>query len=194
ARAFLNHLQRDMGMTAVYVTHDQAKAMALATRIAVMDRGRVVQYAPPLEIYRRPATVFVASFVGNPPMNLIAVEARVDGASLTLHAEDLALATLPMSPAIGQALTAGPGLTLGIRPEHLAIATDADRNIIHGRLFANEHMGPESLITIERPDASRITARLFTDGEVAVAGETRFAFTAEHIALFDAAGLRIPER
>ena len=54
ARGFLNHLQRDMGMTAVYVTHDQAEAMALATRIAVMDQGRIVQYASPIEIYRRP--------------------------------------------------------------------------------------------------------------------------------------------
>ena len=63
------------GMTAVYVTHDQAEAMALATRIAVMDQGRIVQYASPIEIYRRPAATFVASFVGNPPMNLIAVEA-----------------------------------------------------------------------------------------------------------------------
>ena len=71
ARGFLNHLQRDMGMTAVYVTHDQAEAMALATRIAVMDKGRIVQYAPPIEIYRRPATTFVANFVGNPPMNLL---------------------------------------------------------------------------------------------------------------------------
>src|SRR3569833_4511511 len=75
ARGFLTHLQRDMGMTAVYVTHDQAEAMALAPRIAVMDRGRIVQYAPPIDIYRRPATTFVASFVGNPPMNLVPVEA-----------------------------------------------------------------------------------------------------------------------
>jgi multiple sugar transport system ATP-binding protein len=77
ARGFLNHLQRDMGMTAVYVTHDQAEAMALATRIAVMNQGRIVQYASPNEIYRRPATTFVASFVGNPPMNLVPVEAMI---------------------------------------------------------------------------------------------------------------------
>jgi len=152
-----------MGMTAVYVTHDQAEAMALATRIAVMDLGRVVQYAPPLEIYRRPATVFVASFVGNPPMNLIPVEARVEGERLILGAEGLSVAPMPMSAPIVRALAPGPTLTLGIRPEHLAIAGDADRNTIHGHLFANENMGPESLVTIERPDASRVTARLFTD-------------------------------
>jgi len=191
ARAFLNHLQPDMGMTAVYVTHDQAEAMALATRIAVMDRGRVVQYAPPLQIYRRPATTFVASFVGNPPMNLIPVDAQVQGANLMLQADGITMVPLPMSAAITQALAAGTNLTLGIRPEHLAIATEADRNIIHGRLFANEHMGPESLVTIEREDASRVTARLFSDGEVGVSLEVRFGFKVEHIALFDAAGLRI---
>ena len=60
ARGFLNHLQRDMGMTAVYVTHDQAEAMALATRLGEMYQGRIVQYAPPIEFYRRPATTFLA--------------------------------------------------------------------------------------------------------------------------------------
>ena len=71
-----------MGMTAVYVTHDQAEAMALATRIAVMDKGRIVQFAPPIEIYRRPATTFVANFVGNPPMNIVPVEATIEGGRL----------------------------------------------------------------------------------------------------------------
>jgi multiple sugar transport system ATP-binding protein len=191
ARAFLNHLQRDMGMTAVYVTHDQAEAMALATRIAVMDRGQVVQYAPPLEIYRRPANVFVASFVGNPPMNLIPAKAIVEGNRLSLNAEGLAMAPVPITTSLREALAGGLDLTLGVRPEHLAIAGDSARNTISGRLFANEHMGPESLVTIERLDLARVTARIFTDGEVAVSGDVRLAFDLEQITLFDAAGRRI---
>src|SRR5690606_5624449 len=104
ARGFLNHLQRDLGMTAVYVTHDQAEAMALATRIAVMDHGRIVQFASPIEIYRRPATTFVANFVGNPPMNLVEVTgAQIDG-RLSLKGEDIAIESLPMTDAIGKAL------------------------------------------------------------------------------------------
>src|SRR5699024_1796761 len=69
ARSFLKHLQREVGVTSVYVTHDQAEAMALADRIAVMDNGKIVQIAAPLEVYRRPATTFVANFLGSPPMN-----------------------------------------------------------------------------------------------------------------------------
>jgi ABC-type sugar transport system ATPase subunit len=191
ARGFLNHLQRDMGMTAVYVTHDQAEAMALATRIAVMDQGRIVQYAPPIEIYRRPATTFVANFVGNPPMNLVPVEAaQVDG-QMRLSAEGLVLAGLPMSAGVAKALQAGKALTLGIRPEHLAIATPGAANAISGKLFANENMGPEKLVTIERTDGSRVTARIFTDDHIDLGTDVSLSFAPEHVHLFDGTGARI---
>ena len=160
ARGFLNHLQRDMGMTAVYVTHDQAEAMALATRVAVMDKGRIVQYAPPIEIYRRPATTFVANFVGNPPMNLAAGRGACRGRPAALRADGLAVEALPVPRQ--RARVARQALTLGVRPEHLAIG-DAGPNTIRGKLFANENMGPEKLVTLERPDAARFTARIFTD-------------------------------
>jgi len=191
ARGFLNHLQRDMGMTAVYVTHDQAEAMALATRIAVMDQGKIVQYAPPIEIYRRPATTFVANFVGNPPMNLVPVEAVQGDGQLRLSADDLVLGGLAMSSGIGTALGAGKTLTLGIRPEHLAIAEPGASNTISGKLFANENMGPESLVTIERPDGSRVTARIFTDDHIALDEAVTLSFSSEHVQLFDGAGNRI---
>jgi ABC-type sugar transport system ATPase subunit len=191
ARGFLNHLQRDMGMTAVYVTHDQAEAMALATRIAVMDQGRIVQYASPIEIYRRPSTTFVASFVGNPPMNLLPVEAILGDGQLRLTAGGLTIGGLPMSSGVAKALQAGKALTLGIRPEHLSVAPGA-ANGISGKLFANENMGPESLVTIERGDGSRITARIFTDDHVEVGGEVNLGFSADHVHLFDSTGARIP--
>ncbi len=191
ARGFLNHLQRDMGMTAVYVTHDQAEAMALATRIAVMDQGKIVQYASPIEIYRRPATTFVANFVGNPPMNLVPVEATQGDGQLRLSTDGLTLGGLPMSDGISAALAAGKSLTLGIRPEHLSIATPGAANTISGRLFANENMGPESLVTIERADGSRLTARIFTDDHIALDEAVTLGFASEHIHLFDGAGNRI---
>lgn len=192
ARGFLNHLQRDMGMTAVYVTHDQAEAMALATRIAVMEQGRIVQYAPPMEIYRRPATTFVADFVGNPPMNLIKVEARIADGALHLRADGLGVAPLPMTDAIGAALARGPGLTLGIRPEHLSLAAPGAANALTGPVFANENMGPESLVTLERPDGARLTARIFTDEHLVLGKEAALGFSAGHIHLFDSDGRRIP--
>ncbi|HEY4200794.1 MAG TPA: ABC transporter ATP-binding protein [Devosiaceae bacterium] len=192
ARGFLNHLQRDMGMTAIYVTHDQAEAMALATRIAVMDRGHIVQYAPPIEIYRRPATTFVANFVGNPPMNLVPAEGLIENGGLSLRAHGLMARNLPVSKSIAAALQQGTALTLGVRPEHLAIGTMADANNISGKLFANENMGPESLVTLERHDASRVTARIFTDDEVSVGEMVTLTFDAQHAHLFDAEGKRLP--
>ena len=192
ARGFLNHLQRDMGMTAVYVTHDQAEAMALATRIAVMDQGQIVQYASPIEIYRRPATTFVANFVGNPPMNLIEVEGSQGDGQLQLKAEGLTLAGLPMTDAIGKALANGGKLTLGVRPEHLDIATPGAANTITAPLFANENMGPESLVTIDRGDSARVTARIFTDEHLTLDETVTLSFSAEHVHLFDGHGKRIP--
>ena len=192
ARGFLNHLQRDMGITAVYVTHDQAEAMALATRIAVMDRGRIVQYAPPLEIYRRPATTFVANFVGNPPMNLIEGEARIEGDRLHISAEGLEMPPLPVPEGLHES---GP-LTLGIRPEHLLVeGTGAEgQGIVLGQLFANENMGPESLVTIERPGGQRVTARIFTDEPLGLGEAVRLAFAPRHVHLFGAGGQRLPGR
>lgn len=192
ARGFLNHLQRDMGMTAVYVTHDQAEAMALATRIAVMNEGRIVQYASPIEIYRRPATTFVANFVGNPPMNLLPVEAVVEDGVIRLRAEGMSIEGLPVSEAGAKAISAGSALTLGIRPEHLAIAKGGEANSIAGKLFANENMGPESLVTIERADAARFTARIFTDDEISLDQQVGFTFSTAHVHLFGADGVRLP--
>lgn len=192
ARGFLNHLQRDMGMTAVYVTHDQAEAMALATRIAVMDQGKIVQYASPIEIYRRPATTFVANFVGNPPMNLVPVTATQGDGQLQLAADGLSAEGLQMSAGIAAALASGKALTLGVRPEHLTIAGAGAANTISGKLFANENMGPESLVTIERADGARVTARIFTDDHIALDEAVTLGFTAEHVHLFDSTGARIP--
>jgi ABC-type sugar transport system ATPase subunit len=192
ARGFLNHLQRDMGMTAVYVTHDQAEAMALATRIAVMDQGRIVQYASPIEIYRRPATTFVANFVGNPPMNLVEVTGTQGDGKLQLSADGLTIAGLPMTDAIGKALGHSNKLTLGVRPEHLDIANASAVNTITAELFANENMGPESLVTIDRGENARVTARIFTDDHLDVGKSVTLGFSAEHVHLFDSAGKRIP--
>ncbi|HVY51041.1 MAG TPA: ABC transporter ATP-binding protein [Devosia sp.] len=193
ARGFLNHLQRDMGMTAIYVTHDQAEAMALATRIAVMDRGRIVQFAAPIEIYRRPATTFVANFVGNPPMNLVPVEAVADRDTLVLRAEGLTMQGMPLSAGMREALAKSRTLTLGVRPEHLTVASGAEGNSIAGKLFANENMGPESLVTLERDDGSRVTARIFTDEHVDAGEVVRLGFSSDHVTFFDGEGSRIPQ-
>lgn len=191
ARGFLNHLQRDLGITAVYVTHDQAEAMALATRIAVMEKGRIVQFAPPLEIYRRPANSFVANFVGNPPMNLIDCTARIEDGQLRLDAEGLELPPLPLTPELEKA-TARDKMIFGVRPEHLTIVDGSVEGTITGELFANENMGPEALVTVARTTESRLTARIFTDDVLELDNTVRLGFALRNIHLFDADGVRIP--
>jgi len=101
-RSELKHLLRDLKTTTIYVTHDQTEAMSLGDRIAVMHGGEIVQYAPPPEVYRQPATEFVGGFIGNPPMNFLkSAEAQ------------RALGVTPPSSAS----------TLGIRPEDLDLAS-----------------------------------------------------------------------
>ena len=192
ARAFLYHLQRSRGMTAVYVTHDQAEAMALSTRIAVMCAGDIVQYAPPLEIYRRPATTFVAGFVGDPPMNLVAAQATRGERGITLRGAGLEMAQITSWSALDRALEHSDRITVGVRPEHLRIATgESAANCLRGKLFANEAMGPESLVTLSLDGGVRVTARVFGDAPVRIDDNAAFVFDTAQITLFDSQGNRI---
>ena len=125
-------------------------------------------------------------------MNLVEVEASQSDGKLQLKAEGLVIAGLDMSDAIGKALSAGGKLTLGVRPEHLDIAKPGAANTISAPLFANENMGPESLVTIDRGEGARVTARIFTDDHLELDETVTLSFTAEHVHLFDSKGLRIP--
>ncbi|GJD60084.1 ABC transporter ATP-binding protein [Methylobacterium frigidaeris] len=109
-RVEIRRLQRQLGVTTVYVTHDQVEAMTMADRLVVMNGGQIEQVGTPIEIYRRPATRYVATFMGSPPMNILPAEAvaggvRIDGTVI---------------PAAG--LIAGTAVEAGIRPEDLRIA------------------------------------------------------------------------
>lgn len=90
-RAELKRLQRELKTTTVYVTHDQAEAMAMADKIAVMNKGKVQQYDDPSTIYNRPANTFVATFIGSPPMNMIKATLRQEGGAALLDAGVLQL-------------------------------------------------------------------------------------------------------
>ncbi len=122
-RAELTKLHKRLGTTVVYVTHDQVEAMTMGDRIAVLERGRLQQVGAPLEVYERPANVFVAGFIGTPPMNLLA-------ATLTTDRERLAGDgfELPVPAACRSLLTPGNDhLVVGIRPENLHLKEDEAR-------------------------------------------------------------------
>ncbi|GGP76472.1 ABC transporter ATP-binding protein [Saccharothrix coeruleofusca] len=134
ARTFLKRLQHDLGLTTVFVTHDQAEALALADRIAVMEAGRVRQLGTPREVFQRPSDTFVANFIGSTPMNLLDAVVR-DG-----HVE-CAGARLARVPH----LASGTGVIVGVRPEYLRV----DEHGITGRVSIVENLGVTSLVTLE---------------------------------------------
>jgi len=113
-RSELKELHQRLGTTTVYVTHDQIEAMTLADRVVVMNGGRVEQIGPPLELYDRPSSLFVAAFIGSPPMNFLT--GTIDAGGRLVLADGMAL-DIP-----GTSLKQGSAITIGVRPEHLTLA------------------------------------------------------------------------
>jgi multiple sugar transport system ATP-binding protein len=149
ARTFLKKLQHDLAVTTVFVTHDQAEALALADRIAVMANGKIKQIGTPREVFQRPANVFVAGFIGSTPMNLLdGVVYRVgDGAAI-----DVGGVRLPVPATANGLIGRGEKVVVGIRPEYLA-ATAGDRQhsdqpAIEGHVSIVENLGTSSLVTL----------------------------------------------
>ena len=148
-RAEISSLQRDLGVTTIYVTHDQIEAMTMGDRVAVMRKGKLQQVAHPQELYDRPVSLFVAGFIGSPTMNM--VEARLEqddgGLAAVIGEQRLSLApeTLRVRPALRRYV--GERLVVGIRPEDLGDAalapdTPADQRL-RGRLMLKEALGSE---------------------------------------------------
>ena len=144
-RAELKHLQHEMKITTVYVTHDQIEAMTLADRVAVMDHGIISQLGPPEEIYNDPANLFVAGFIGSPPMNLMKGK---------LHDNNFQHPNFSISINHEANLEE---VTLGIRPEDLILCA-AQKGVLQGTVYAHELTGESTLTTINvGPD--RLTIR-----------------------------------
>jgi multiple sugar transport system ATP-binding protein len=151
-RGEIKRLQKRLATTTLYVTHDQAEAMTMADLVAVMRDGELQQLAPPDEIYDRPANRFVATFVGNPPMNVLDGALDADGGGFTIGEQRLALGELG-------ATCAGTGATaLGIRPEDLEILPEGTPGAIAGEIYVVEPMGNETLVDVRIGD-QRVMAR-----------------------------------
>ncbi len=172
-RVEIKQLQQELGTTSLYVTHDQVEAMTLADRLVVMNAGNADQIGPPLDLYERPATIFVAGFIGSPAMNLL-------GAQLAPGGVALGDVLLPLNAANGDA---GRKVTIGLRPEHLDLAADGPISI---RTELLERLGADTMLHGRLPDGTRLVAR--APGTLALnLGETvRLAIRPEHIHLFNA--------
>lgn len=182
ARAFLKHLQREVGVTTLYVTHDQAEAMAMADRIAVMFSGKIAQVGSPLAVYREPLTREVAAFIGNPPMNLIPGHLATGEGGTIFVGEGFEIPLEGVS-AVGEVL-------LGVRPEHLELSREEGPWAIPGRLYAVQPLGPEALVTVQVGETT-VSLRLFTEELPELGEEVLLSVDPEKIYLFSADGARL---
>jgi multiple sugar transport system ATP-binding protein len=153
-RAEIAKIQREVGVTTVYVTHDQIEAMTMGDRVAVMRKGELQQLGAPQTLYDEPANLFVASFIGSPAMNLIEADlARANGAlSVRIGNQELVVPDDLERRRPALASYDGRKVALGIRPEHMedaAIATDGSRGRLRGRVSVTEALGAEVLAHVE---------------------------------------------
>jgi ABC-type sugar transport system ATPase subunit len=190
-RGELKRFHLDLETTSIYVTHDQLEAMTMSDLVAVMDQGVVQQFGTPEEVYDRPANLFVAGFIGSPPMNFADVElgSAADEPVLTLAGRPL-----PSLPQFDLA-AAPPRLVLGIRPQDVRLADPAAPHAIPGRVWMTELIGSERLIEVEVAPKLRITAEVRSEVRAALDEPAAIALDPAKVHLFDpSTGRALPRR
>ncbi|MDW5312534.1 sn-glycerol-3-phosphate ABC transporter ATP-binding protein UgpC [Rhizobium sp. PL01] len=179
-RTELKRLHQMLGTTIVYVTHDQIEAMTLATRIAVMRNGKIEQLGTPEEVYDHPATLYVAGFVGSPPMNVLDGVATGEGVQL-----DGSGAVIALPARLKNAAAAGRRVKLGVRPEALQLASGmAESPLLEVEIEVVELTGPELVVT-GRVSGQRVTACLPPRTKLTVGMKQAFGFDDDALHLFD---------
>src|SRR5262249_5352201 len=171
-RGELKRLQHQLGTTTIYVTHDQAEAMTLASRVAVMRKGRLQQFDTPMNIYNFPANRFVAEFVGSPSMNFIDGEIEAGAfvrGGLRIKLDD--------SSASGR-------LTIGIRPEHIQVFSEPRDGAIAASVYVTELMGNETFVFLS-VGANRLIARAPADFRAEVESKVWLQLATDKVHLFD---------
>ena len=174
----LRALHNRLGATTVYVTHDQLEAMSLADKIAIMNRGVIEQLGTPQAIYERPASLFVADFIGAPPMNFLDFRAGVGTGARSIRLGDVVVAV----PQIREDL-AERDLVLGVRPEDVRLG---NTGALPGEVFAAEYLGTTQIVTLATPHGM-VRARLPADVAVRRGEHVGLAFNCEKLSLFDKA-------
>ena len=180
-RVELSQLHRNLSATMIYVTHDQVEAMTMADRIVVLNAGRVEQFGTPMELYHHPATRFVATFIGQPNMNL--VPATVKGSSaegLTVELTGGQVLTVPVET---MGVLPGAKVEVGIRPENVTL----DKAGIRVRVNVLERLGGVSIAYGRLGDA-RFCASLPGDAAVSEGGEMTLSVNPRDVHVFDAQG------
>jgi len=187
-RSELAELHARLGVTMVYVTHDQVEAMTMADRLAVMDQGRILQLGTPDEVYARPASVTVAQFIGSPGINLLPGTVGTDGT--------VELLDTPLPVAVDA--SPGSSVTIGVRPEAIRLVPDAADARLAVRLHRRENLGSESILHLDVIGADRkLLAKVAHDErglESLPDGPMRVGIAPGSCHVFDAAGQRLAAR
>jgi multiple sugar transport system ATP-binding protein len=172
----LRELHNRIHATTVYVTHDQHEAMAMADKIAVMNHGVIEQFGTPQEIYSKPATMYVADFIGSPPMNFMRFTSGLQKGdrSISLNGVDVAV------PEVHQDLRAGE-LALGVRPEHIRFS---DVSALRGAIYGSEYLGTNQIVAIETR-SGLIKARVPANRNFRIGETVGLEFNPVNLALFD---------
>ncbi|GGA66813.1 sugar ABC transporter ATP-binding protein [Pseudoclavibacter endophyticus] len=175
-RGEIARLQHRLGTTTLYVTHDQVEALTMGDRVAVLKDGVLQQVAAPRELYREPANVFVAGFVGSPAMNLFDGTLDADGAA---HLGDLRI------PVPSEGLQRGGGVTIGVRPEHVALDSDGP---IEATVDMTEELGSDSYVyaRAKLPGEPPIIVRVRSQEPPTTGDTIRVAVDTAHVHFFDA--------
>ena len=178
----LRRLHERIHATTVYVTHDQNEAMAMADRIAIMNGGVIEQIGAPMEVYERPASVFVADFIGAPAMNFLPFEAALASGTEAIAVGNARVAV----PALREDVSARR-LLCGVRPEHVQLADDA---ALRAEVLGTEYLGSCQIVTLTTALGSTLRAKVAVDAPVASGDHVGLRFDAAAISLFDHASGR----
>jgi sn-glycerol 3-phosphate transport system ATP-binding protein/multiple sugar transport system ATP-binding protein len=183
-RVDIRRLHDRLGATTVYVTHDQVEAMTLADTLWVMNQGQVEQSGPPMEVYEKPKTRFVATFLGSPAMNLLEGKLAEKDGALVAVGEDI---TVPVDPArFGNTLAAGRAVTIGVRPHDLVVHRQGTTRVAEIVVDVVEALGFETYVHgWARQAGPTIVVRLDT-AKVKVGEKLPLAIDASKVHLFDA--------
>ncbi|ANS77875.1 Maltose maltodextrin transport ATP-binding protein malK [Serinicoccus hydrothermalis] len=172
-RIELRTLQRELGLTVIYVTHDQVEAMTMADHVVVMRDGFVAQAAAPVDLYTEPADTDVASFIGSPPMNLLPARGSDAGLTVSGHPRPWSL-DAPVDTDV----------VVGIRPESLALDGTGPLEVL-GRVRTAEVLGAETLLTLEGPGGDTFVARLPGISRIGTGTDVRLTTTPDDLRFFD---------
>jgi len=181
-RTEILRLHREISATIIYVTHDQVEAMTMSTRVAVMDQGRALQIAPPRELFRRPADITVATFIGTPAMNIIPATVVTTPAGLSIEVLGV---QIPVASRHHAALQGLKQVEVGIRPQALRLVP-VGPNRTTGRVFLREPLGLEDEVLVEMTEGTRVKVVTTAEEEFPEGAQVGLEFGLPDLYLFSA--------